>query len=161
MKKSIPVTELQARLREIAATWPKGDTHFVHVKVTGIEAAIPPESQHESAIKAREYAALARKFAGSDKGALFLMKAESARKDFELFDDAVKGAKHGKEQADRAAAGGKLTEATRQWIAKTYWEKVFNGERYGAAQYLAGHYEVSETTIHNIAKKYKPDSIDK
>lgn len=81
---------LQERLRDMAKNWPEGDTNLIDVKCTGIERSIPPGSQHEDAIKALEYCAQARKFGVTEKGFLFLMWAESARKDFELYDDAIK-----------------------------------------------------------------------
>lgn len=81
-----PVTELQAYLKELAANWPPGDTNLVAVKATGIERSIPPDSQHESAVAALKYSGLARQFGASEKGAAYLMMAESARKDFELYD---------------------------------------------------------------------------
>lgn len=88
--------KLQEYIDDLAKNWNEGDTTSIQVQCTGIERAIPPGSTHESAIKALEYCALARKFGIGEKGALFLMKAESARKDFELFDDAIKGEKFNK-----------------------------------------------------------------
>lgn len=91
LKKTTPPTALQMLIRELAANWPEEDTNLVAVRCTGIERAIPPESQHEDAIKAREYCAQARKFGETGKGALFLQKAQAALKDFELLDAAVTG----------------------------------------------------------------------
>lgn len=82
---------LQESLRRLAQEWPEGDTNLVDVKCTGIERSIPPESTHEDAKKALEYCKLARQFGATEKGFLFLVQAESARKDFDLFDAAIKG----------------------------------------------------------------------
>lgn len=76
-----------------AKNWPKGDRNLVDLQCTGIERGIPPESTHEDAKKALEYCKQARRFGATDKGFLFLMWAVAARKDFELFDDAVKAEK--------------------------------------------------------------------
>ena len=83
----------QEHLRNMAKNWPKEDTNLVDVQCTGIECAIPPESTHEDAKKALEYCKQARRFGTTEKGFLFLMWAESSRKDFELFDNAIKGKK--------------------------------------------------------------------
>ena len=81
---------LQEHLRDVAKNWPEGDTNLLHVKCTGIERLIPPESQHEYAIKALEYCKKARRCGDTEIGWLFVMKAESARKDFELYDGYIK-----------------------------------------------------------------------
>lgn len=87
---------MQAWVEELAKNWREGDATLLQVQCTGIERAIPPESTHEDAKKALEYCRRARQFGDTEKGFLFLMKAESARKDFELYDDAIKGEKFNK-----------------------------------------------------------------
>ena len=61
--------------------------------------------------------------------------------------------------ANRSNGGmsGKLTAGSKKQIGKAYWDRVANGEKYGAAKFLAGRYDVSETTIHTIVKKYKKE----
>lgn len=92
-KKAILEAELQADLRELAANWSPDDTNLVAVKATGIERSIPPESQHEDAKKAREYCKQARRFGITEKGFMYLVLAESAKKDFELYDGYAQKAK--------------------------------------------------------------------
>ena len=96
-KKSIPPTELQTQMRELAKNWPEEDTNLVAVKCTGIERSIPAGSTHEDALKALEYCAQARRFGETGKGALFLMQAQAALKDFELYDSYITAqkSKHG------------------------------------------------------------------
>ena len=54
-----------------------------------------------------------------------------------------------------------LDEDTCKRIAKLYWDSKRDGTSYGLVKHLAGRYEVTSTTIQNIVKKYKSDSIDK
>lgn len=85
--------KLKERLRELAQNWPEGDTNSVDRQCTGIERRIPPDCQHEDAIKALEYCKQARRFGPTEKGYRFLINAVAAMKDFELFDDSIKGVK--------------------------------------------------------------------
>lgn len=78
-------------IRRLAEEWPPEDTSFFHVMITGIKSYLPPESKHQSAKEALKYCTQARKFGLTEKGVHFLLKAESARKDFLLYDRAVKG----------------------------------------------------------------------
>lgn len=82
------MNDSRERIRDMAGS---GDANLVDVQCTGIERSIPPGSTHEDALKALEYCAQARRFGTTEKGFMFLMWAESARKDFELFDNHVKG----------------------------------------------------------------------
>ncbi|PSJ18335.1 hypothetical protein [Nitrosomonas supralitoralis] len=82
---------LQESIRILTKEWPSEDTDFFNVKITAIESYIPPGSQHKDAIKTMESAKLARKYGYSDKGLMYILEAESARKDFLLYDAAVKG----------------------------------------------------------------------
>lgn len=90
MKKT-PPTSSQKSIRRLAEEWPPEDTNFFHVMITGIESYLPPRSKHQSAREALECCTLARKFGLTEKGVHFLLAAESARKDFLLYDRAVKG----------------------------------------------------------------------
>jgi len=78
-------------IRRLAKEWPPEDTNFFHVMITGIESYLPPKSKHQSVKEALEYCTQARKFGLTEKGVHFLLKAESARKDFLLYDRAIKG----------------------------------------------------------------------
>lgn len=69
--------------------------------------------------------------------------------------------KYKTQQSQRASKPRKLDDTQRQRIARQYWANKKDGESYGAAKALAAAYNVSETTIHTIAKKHKPGSIDK
>ena len=126
--------KLRAWLRESARNWPaKGDTNLVHVKCTAIERAIPPESQHEDAKKALEYCKQARLFGTTEKGFLFLMWAESARKDFELFDDYIKSRKHSNAQSKKARLPRSIIREIKENLASQYpdctakelWPRLF------------------------------------
>jgi len=59
-------------------------------------------------------------------------------------------------QSARASKPRKLSEAACERIAKRYWESKANGTGYGIAKALAAEYDVSATTIHATARKYKP-----
>lgn len=61
-----------------------------------------------------------------------------------------------KAQSARASKPRKLSEAACKRIAKRYWECKANGTGYGIAKALAAEYDVSPTTIHATARKYKP-----
>jgi hypothetical protein len=56
---------------------------------------------------------------------------------------------------------GKLTEAERQRIGKTYWYLDSTGQGYGATKELASTYNVTPKTIKTIADDYKRNSIGK
>ncbi len=86
-----PPTKLQESIRKLAKEWPAKDTNFFHVMLTGIKAYVPLKSRHINAKEVRVFTALARKHGLTEKGVYFLIKAESARKDFLLYDLAVKG----------------------------------------------------------------------
>lgn len=78
-------------IRRLSKEWPSKDTNFFHVKITAIEVDLPTKSSHESAKAARHFAKQARIHGFTDKGLDYLLRAESARKDFWLYDCAVKG----------------------------------------------------------------------
>ncbi|MDP1557900.1 MAG: hypothetical protein Q8K59_09265 [Nitrosomonas sp.] len=78
-------------IRRLAREWPPEDTSFFHVMITEIERSLPPESKHQSSKKALEYCKKAREFGFTEKGLIFLVEAEAFRKDFLLYDLAVKG----------------------------------------------------------------------
>jgi len=59
-------------------------------------------------------------------------------------------------QSARASKPRKLDEAACQRIAKRYWDSKANGTGYGIAKAMAAEYDVSATTIHATARKYKP-----
>ena len=59
-------------------------------------------------------------------------------------------------QSARASKRRKLDEAACQRIAKRYWASKADGTSYGIAKALAAEYDVSTTTIHATARKYKP-----
>lgn len=80
-------------IRKLARDWPVEDTSYFDVRITAIERSIPPRSNHEDAKKALKNCKQARKFGFSDKGLFFILKAEAARKDFFLYDRAVKAEK--------------------------------------------------------------------
>lgn len=61
-------------------------------------------------------------------------------------------------QSARASKPRKLDEAACKRIAKHYWESKANGTGYGIAKALAAQYDVSPTTIHATAKRYKPQN---
>jgi hypothetical protein len=64
--------------------------------------------------------------------------------------------KYKQAQSDRASKPRKLTENECQRIAKHYWDSKREGTSYGIVKMLAASYDVSETTIHTITKKYRP-----
>lgn len=64
-------------------------------------------------------------------------------------------------QSARASKPRKLSDEQCKRIAKTYWDSKRNGTSYGLVKELARQYDVTQTTIQNTVKKYKPDSIDK
>ena len=70
--------------------------------------------------------------------------------------------KQSKAQSERASKPRKF-DSVQQWerIAKRYWEAREKGQGYGNTAGLANECGVSQQTIRNIAKKYKPDSIAK
>lgn len=68
-------------------------------------------------------------------------------------------------QSEGNKAGGKalkkLTLSGEKRMAERYWQRVENGEKYGALKELAGEFSVSRQTVSAVIKKYKPNSIDK
>jgi hypothetical protein len=78
-----------------------------------------------------------------------------------LIKKAQDGVNYSNKQSEAASHPHKITEQKAKSIAKTYWEMVRNGEKYGAVKMLAADNNVSTTTINTITKKYKPNSINK
>lgn len=76
--------KVQEGIRKLSQNWAEDDKNYIDIMATGIERAIPPDSENEDAIKALEYARRAREFGVSEKGALFIAKAQAAYKDFML-----------------------------------------------------------------------------
>lgn len=75
------------RCEQLRRSWLCGDIN--ELEYTNKRKKELEGSGIKEAIEAVEYCEKARKFGISEKGALFLMMAESARKDFELYEDAV------------------------------------------------------------------------
>jgi len=59
-------------------------------------------------------------------------------------------------QSERASKPRKLTEEQAQRIANLYWEAKRQGGRRGIVKELASTFDVTPTTIQNVAKKYQP-----
>lgn len=74
---------------------------------------------------------------------------------------AEKGTNYGKAQSKAASAPRKLTIDQQKSIAKTYWQRVDMGEKYGALKELSGRFGVSTETVRITVKKYKQKSITK
>ncbi len=147
-EKPAPVGELQARLRHMAE-------HWALYQADGIDARLPLESTHPSAIEARKWTALARAATTQLEAAEYIQDALLHMKDFELFDAAVKGEKYSKEQSNRRKGKGTLTPSEKRHIQDGYKRLVECGERYGAIRELAAAYRVSESTIKTILKAAK------
>ena len=62
-----------------------------------------------------------------------------------------------KSQRERASKPRKLDEDQSRRIAKAYWEMNDGRAIYGSVKALATRFDVSETTIRSVAKKYKPN----
>lgn len=65
-----------------------------------------------------------------------------------------------KAQSERASKLRAKDEDVAERIAKAYWDSKRNGTSYGIVKRLANDYNVSPTTIHSYARKYRPDDID-
>lgn len=113
MNKAQAANELTAFIDNIVQTWPEGVDclNSIDRQAMAIEADIPADTKNVDAIKAREYAQLARKFGMTDKGVNYIADAQAAFKDYMLFEDAVKGEEHRKAQQKKARKSrGKITE---------------------------------------------------
>lgn len=126
-----------------------------YLEILGNNTKLPDESWLESALS---FAIRVRTIEG-DVAKLW---NQDLQKDVERLGPlAITGQRLKDANKIKGALTGKLKEPVRERIAKAYWERVGNGEKYGAAKFLAGRHEVSEATIRTIAKKYKPNSIGK
>lgn len=150
-RKSQVLTAGQASLRELAKSWPAGD--YVQRMAAEIDADIPPGNQHESAVRAREFAAGARKWGMSEKGVVCLFEALAAWKDLMLFDDAILGEARRKQQRRNASTPRKLDADDRRRIVLRYQSMCDQDEKYGAIKLLASMNNVSRGTIERIIKK--------
>ncbi len=91
--KSNVAEALKTHIRNLAASWPEGATSPSQIRAIAIEADIPADSQHPSAIEARKYTKLAREAKNDTKGLYYIAQAVEHHKDFMLGDDAATGKK--------------------------------------------------------------------
>ena len=138
-----PVTELQAYLRDIAA---RPEQH----QAASIKRKIPPDSKHQSAIEALRYCELVLAAKTQLEASRHLNAATAHWKDFMLWDDSIKGEKHGIEQADRRIGKTKLSESEKRQVLREYEAAPVT---YGTIKSLARKYDVSDDTIGRIVKK--------
>lgn len=109
MKKDIAqvAKEMKSYIEALAKSWPEGETNAIDRQAMAIEADIPKDTKNEDAIKAREYAQLARKFGMTDKGVNYIADAQAAFKDYMLFEDAETGEGYRAEQRKKAQVSRK------------------------------------------------------
>ncbi len=141
--KPAPVSETQAWLRDIAA---RPEWH----RAASILREIPADTKNESGLEALRFAALAQAAKSPLEAARHLIEASSHWKDYMLWADAIKGEKHGVQQADRRKGKTKLAAAKEASIKREYDSSVV---KYGTVKALARTHDVSEDTIRRIIKK--------
>lgn len=102
--------ELKSSLRHMSEYWSR------HYQANGIDAVIPSESTHPSAIEARKHTALARAASTELVAAGHIQDALVHWKDYMFWDDAIKGAKF--KPGKPKGAIGLVAEKIKAYLAK-------------------------------------------